>query len=138
MSGMNPQPTGKAREALEQGAQFTAWQGRGLAGFVPCNMLPKGKAASSSLPISNPHGLTASTTADAEPRAIAYPINLTEWEKQQRLLEKSEVCSSSCRNGLQDKIVNPEILALIYTLGRQAESDFIPASEVSPGCHNQP
>lgn len=88
MSGMNPQPIGKAREALEQGAKFTAWQGRGLAGFVSCNMLPKGKAASSSLPFPNPHGLTVSTTADAEPWAIAHPINLTEWEKQQRLLEK--------------------------------------------------
>lgn len=48
---MNPQPTGKARGAQEQGAKFTAWPGRGLAGFVPCSTLPKGKAASSSLPI---------------------------------------------------------------------------------------
>lgn len=42
---MNPQPTGKAR---------------GLAGFVACIVLPKGKAASSSLHIPNPKGLTVS------------------------------------------------------------------------------
>lgn len=88
-------------------AEFAAHPGKGLA-LCPATLLAKGKAVGSSLPIPNPRGLTVSMATDAEPQAIVHPIDLTEWEKEQRCCWRSqEGHTSCCRNGLQDESTNP-------------------------------
>lgn len=97
-------------EKQKSSAEFAACLGKGLA-LCPATRRQRAKLSTPpppSLRGLNPRGLTASRAADAEPRAILHPINLTEWEKEQKCSWKSQEGGiSSCRNGLQDKNTNP-------------------------------
>lgn len=89
MSGMNPQPAHRKsqRSTRARGQIYSLVRKRaGWLALYPATCCQKAKLPAPPFPslhIPNPRGVTVSTAADAERRAIAHPINLTEWEKQQ-------------------------------------------------------